>query len=81
MAGGAFNLQVAAGRWIVLAFLGSPANPRAHAELAELLSEAEHFDPDRIVFYGVLAAAPPIRHPTKTSALRRCHSSPIMTAP
>ncbi len=26
--GGAFNLQVAAGRWIVLAFLGSPADPR-----------------------------------------------------
>ena len=26
---GAFNLQVAAGRWIVLSFLGSPANPRA----------------------------------------------------
>ncbi len=25
---GSFNLQVAAGRWIVLSFLGSPANAR-----------------------------------------------------
>ena len=28
---GAFNLSVAAGRWIVLSFLGSPANPRVAA--------------------------------------------------
>ena len=26
---GAFNLQVAAGRWIVLSFLGSPNDPKA----------------------------------------------------
>jgi predicted 2-oxoglutarate/Fe(II)-dependent dioxygenase YbiX/peroxiredoxin len=58
IAGGSFNLQVAAGRWIVLAFLGSPANPRAEAELAELVREAALFDPDRIVFYGVLTAPP-----------------------
>jgi predicted 2-oxoglutarate/Fe(II)-dependent dioxygenase YbiX/peroxiredoxin len=58
IAGGSFNLQVAAGRWIVLAFLGSPADPRAETELAELLREAERFDPDRIVFYGVLTAPP-----------------------
>ena len=31
---GAFNLSVAAGRWIVLSFLGSPANPQAEHELA-----------------------------------------------
>jgi len=58
LVGGSFNLQVAAGRWIVLAFLGSPADPRAAKELAELLREAHLFDPDRIVFYGVLTAPP-----------------------
>jgi len=56
---GVCNLQVAAGRWIVLSFLGSPANPRANEEIAALLRAAELFDADRIVFYGVLAAPPP----------------------
>jgi peroxiredoxin len=55
---GAFNLQVAAGRWIVLAFLGSPANPRVQEELTALLQEAKLFHEDRIVFYGVLTAPP-----------------------
>jgi len=58
IADGAFNLQVAAGRWIVLAFLGSPADPRAQTELDELMREAHLFDPDRIVFYGVLTGPP-----------------------
>jgi predicted 2-oxoglutarate/Fe(II)-dependent dioxygenase YbiX/peroxiredoxin len=55
---GACNLQVAAGRWIVLSFLGSPANPRAKAELAELLRDASLFGENRLVFYGVLTAPP-----------------------
>jgi hypothetical protein len=55
---GAFHLQVAAGRWIVLSFLGSPAEPRAKQELAALLCEPSLFDADRIVFYGVLTAQP-----------------------
>jgi len=55
---GAFNLQVAAGRWIVLSFLGSPADPRAQRELGEVLREPALFDDDRMVFCGVLAAAP-----------------------
>jgi predicted 2-oxoglutarate/Fe(II)-dependent dioxygenase YbiX len=55
---GSFNLQVAAGRWIVLSFLGSPKNPRAEQELAELLRDAHLFDEDRLVFYGVLTAPP-----------------------
>ncbi len=55
---GAFNLQVAAGRWIVLSFLGSPADPRAHRELDELLREATLFDEDRIVFCGLFTAPP-----------------------
>ncbi len=55
---GAFNLQVAAGRWIVLSFLGSPADPKADEELAKLLRDAALFDEDRIVFCGVFTAAP-----------------------
>ncbi len=55
---GAFNLQVAAGRWIVLSFLGSPADPKARQEVAELLRDASLFHADRIVFYGVFTAPP-----------------------
>jgi len=55
---GAFNLQTAAGRWIVLSFLGSPADPKAKAELAELLTDSDLFDEDRVVFYGVVTAPP-----------------------
>jgi predicted 2-oxoglutarate/Fe(II)-dependent dioxygenase YbiX/peroxiredoxin len=58
LTGGAFNLQVAAGRWIVLAFLGSPTNPRVHQELAELMQAASLFDADRLVVCGVLTARP-----------------------
>ena len=58
LADGAFNLQVAAGRWIVLSFLGSPANPRVKEELSALLCDAHLFDEDRLVFYGVLTAPP-----------------------
>ena len=55
---GAFNLQVAAGRWIVLSFLGSPHSPRAQQEMAELLCDPQLFDANRIVFYGVFTAPP-----------------------
>ncbi|HEY1982554.1 MAG TPA: redoxin domain-containing protein, partial [Xanthobacteraceae bacterium] len=55
---GAFNLQVAAGRWIVLSFLGSPANPKVKEELAQLLHDSQLFHADRLVFYGVLTAPP-----------------------
>src|SRR5215471_20969127 len=58
LAGAPFDLHVAAGRWIVLCFLGSPAEPRAHHELGELLAEAHRFDEDRLVFYGVFTAPP-----------------------
>ncbi len=56
--GAAIDLHVAAGRWIVLAFLGSPASPRAAEELAALLGEAHRLDEDRIVAYGIWAAPP-----------------------
>jgi len=56
--GAPFDLHVAAGRWIVLCFLGSPADPRAQHELGELLNEAHRFEEDRLVFHGVLTAPP-----------------------
>src|SRR5580704_18423090 len=58
IADGSFSLQVAAGRWIVLSFLGSPEDPRAQTELAEILRDTQFFDPDKILFYGVLTAQP-----------------------
>jgi len=56
--GAPFDLHVAAGRWIVLCFLGSPADPRAQHELGELFNEAHRFEEDRLVFYGVFTALP-----------------------
>jgi predicted 2-oxoglutarate/Fe(II)-dependent dioxygenase YbiX len=58
IADGSFSLQVAAGRWIVLSFLGSPQDSRLQTELAELLRDSQLFDPDRLVFYGVLTSPP-----------------------
>src|SRR5579863_2111403 len=58
IAGGSFSLSVAAGRWIVLSFLGSPTDPRAERELAEMLEVFRLFHEDRLVFYGVLTALP-----------------------
>ncbi len=55
---GAFNLQVAAGRWIVLSFLGAPGDPRSAQEADALLREAHRFHEDRLVFCGILAAPP-----------------------
>jgi predicted 2-oxoglutarate/Fe(II)-dependent dioxygenase YbiX/peroxiredoxin len=55
---GAFNLQVAAGRWVVLSFLGSPDDPKVKDELAKLIHDARLFHEDRIVFYGVFTAPP-----------------------
>ena len=36
--GGAFDLHVSAGRFVVLSFLGSPENPRVMTELDQLLA-------------------------------------------
>lgn len=58
ISGGEFHLQVAAGRWIVLSFLGSSANPKAQAELAALLGDMALFNEDQLLFYGVLTAPP-----------------------
>jgi hypothetical protein len=56
--GGAFDLHVSAGRWVVLAFLGSPADPRAQAELDGLLREADRFGDNHLVV-GCIFTAPP----------------------
>jgi predicted 2-oxoglutarate/Fe(II)-dependent dioxygenase YbiX/peroxiredoxin len=68
IAGGAFDLSVAAGRWIVLSFLGSPHDPRCRRELDELLRVSDLLDDDRIVFYGILAAPPPAPSAYRQSA-------------
>jgi len=56
--GGSVALHVDAGRWAVLAFLGSLAEPRAAQALAESLGEAALFEEDHLVFYGILTAPP-----------------------
>lgn len=58
VAGGSFDLHVSAGRWVVLSFLGSPANPRAMAELAELGREDALFDEDHLAVACVFTAPP-----------------------
>ena len=58
ISGGSFSLSVAAGRWIVLSFLGSPADPRVERELAEMLDVFQLFHEDRLVFHGILTALP-----------------------
>jgi peroxiredoxin len=55
---GAFNLQVAAGRWIVLSFLGSPGNPQAERELTQLLADTQTFAEDKVIFCGIFTAPP-----------------------
>jgi predicted 2-oxoglutarate/Fe(II)-dependent dioxygenase YbiX len=56
--GGGFDLHVTAGRWVVLSFLGSPANPRAMAEINELLRSSSVLDEDHVIV-GCVFTAPP----------------------
>jgi peroxiredoxin len=63
LTGAAIDIHVDAGRWIVLAFLGSLEEPRAERELAELMAQSALFDADRLVVYGVLGAAPRAAEP------------------
>jgi len=58
LAGAPFDLSVAAGRWIVLVFLGSPSAPRAQQEIAALAEQSHLFDEDRLVVCGVLTEPP-----------------------
>jgi len=56
--GGGFDLHVSAGRWVVLAFLGDPADPRAGAELDGLLAAADLLNEDHMVLAGVFTRPP-----------------------
>jgi len=58
VAGGQFDLHVSAGRWVVLSFLGSPANPRFGEELTKLLEQASLFSEDHLVVACILTARP-----------------------
>jgi predicted 2-oxoglutarate/Fe(II)-dependent dioxygenase YbiX/peroxiredoxin len=56
--GGSFDLHVSAGRWVVLSFLSSPANPRAMAEIAELASASSSLDEDQVIVGCVFTGQP-----------------------
>jgi cephalosporin hydroxylase len=56
--GGSFNLQVAAGRWIVLCFPGPADGAQARQKLAELLRDTDLFDEDRLTAHVVLTTPP-----------------------
>ena len=58
VSGGSFDLHVFGGRWVVLAFLGSPANAEADGKIAELLEDAQLFDEDRLVVRGIFTSPP-----------------------
>ena len=58
VSGGLFDLHVSAGRWVVLSFLGSLANPKAMHELNQLLSQAALFGEDHLVV-GCILCEPP----------------------
>ena len=52
------DIHVSAGRWIVLAFLGSLDEPQAQARLGTLVQQAELFTDDHLIIYVVLAKPP-----------------------
>ena len=47
--GGSFDLQATAGRWVILSFVGSLADPRAMAEVAELGRLSAAFSEDHLI--------------------------------
>jgi predicted 2-oxoglutarate/Fe(II)-dependent dioxygenase YbiX/peroxiredoxin len=56
--GGSFDLHVSAGRWVVLSFMGSPANPRAMAEIAELARASSSLGEDHVIVGCVFTGQP-----------------------
>ncbi|WP_159008693.1 2OG-Fe(II) oxygenase [Bradyrhizobium sp. S69] len=56
--GGSFDLHVSAGRWVVLSFLGSPANPRAMTEFAGLVGASAGLAEDHVVVCCVFTGPP-----------------------
>jgi predicted 2-oxoglutarate/Fe(II)-dependent dioxygenase YbiX len=58
MTGGSFDLHVSAGRWVVLSFLGSPADPRAMIEVAELVQASAGLGEDHVIVGCVFTGQP-----------------------
>ena len=56
--GGKTDICVSAGRWIVLAFLGSLGEAQAQTRLATLVKQAALFSDDHLIIYAVLSAPP-----------------------
>jgi predicted 2-oxoglutarate/Fe(II)-dependent dioxygenase YbiX/peroxiredoxin len=56
--GGSFDLQASAGRWVVLSFVGSLADPRAIAEVGELVHLSTSFNEDHLVVGCVYTGQP-----------------------
>jgi len=52
------DIHVSAGRWIVLAFLGSLEEPQAQARLSTLVQQAALFTEDHLIVYVVLSKPP-----------------------
>ena len=52
--GAAFDLQVSAGRWIVLSFIGAPTEPDAAQALEALIAQAQRCDEESLVAYCIL---------------------------
>ena len=67
IAGATIDLHVDAGRWVVLAFVGSLDDPRARHELAPLLAAVQASTDEHLVAYVVLADLP---SPAALDALR-----------
>ncbi len=57
VAGGSFDLQASAGRWVVVSFLGPLADPRAMTEAEELARLSASFSEDHLVVACVLTAS------------------------
>ena len=58
MTGGSFDLHVSAGRWVVLSFLGSPSNPRAMSEVAELVQASAGLGEDHVIVGCIFTGQP-----------------------
>jgi predicted 2-oxoglutarate/Fe(II)-dependent dioxygenase YbiX/peroxiredoxin len=58
VSGGSFDLQASAGRWVVLSFVGSLADPRAIAEVGELIHLSASSSDDHLVIRCVFTGQP-----------------------
>ena len=57
VAGTPIELQVNAGRWIVLSFNGPATEPRAITELQSLINQQHLFNDDKLIAFGILIGA------------------------